>query len=506
MHSLQTLAEAHVVIILGLGREGWSSTQFITQNFPDHQLILIDDKPIASLQQKWQELLENNSHIRFFSSAEWLSYVSNDVTNFATADKTVVVKTPGISLQHPFFTWVKSVKLPIITNTQLFFELVSQYNEKHTVATFISDQVQLPALTIIGVTGTKGKSTTSAAIYHLLHTQHMTALLGGNIGEAPLNIWLQIVEIQETHINTSVEQIYVVLELSAHQLSELDLSPHISIVQNVTPEHLDYYADFEEYWQAKQHICQYQKSTDIVIFNPTYALPKTIASSGKAQQITFSQLQPTLEPIIENHFSFDKQAIYLNGEVFMALSQVKVPGVHNLENLIPAAIIGSLLNVPPAEIQNTLQTFTGLPHRLEFVAEYSGITFFNDSLSTTPVATIAALDTFTTQSIILIAGGYERNLDYTELAHKIIAKQLKYVILFPTTGSRIAEALTAVNSGNQLPALHFVTTMDEALSIIKEVAQPGNIVLLSPASPSFGIFKDYADRGDQFKQAAKKYF
>jgi len=194
-----------------------------------------------------------------------------------------------------------------------------------------------------------------------------------------------------------------------------------------------------------------------------------------------------------------------NPEEIVKINDIKLRGKHNLHNIIPSVIIAKLFNIKTSIIANTLKKFQHLAHRLELVRQINDITFINDSLATTVEATINALQTYKQNNVILLAGGFDRKQDFSSLADQILVQNIKSLILFPTTGERLLEAIKENNKEKKQIDSQFVNSMEEAFKHIKKAAKPGDIVLLSPAAASFGLFKDYADRGNQFKKLVQNF-
>lgn len=337
--------------------------------------------------------------------------------------------------------------------------------------------------TVIGVTGTKGKSTTATAIHHLLQHAGFSANLGGNIGVPPLDL----VKSLQTNSN---DQTYVVLELSCHQLARLSSSPKIAVVMAVTPEHLDYYPDFASYQKAKANICRFQTDSDLTIFNLDNDASAQIAQLSPGKKLSISQNNSVADAYLTN------DQLVVQNQTVIATSQLKLVGQHSCLNLLPSVLISLQLGMNPQQIREGLLTFTGLPHRLQLIAEHQRVKYYNDSLATTPEATIAAIQAFPTQPIILIAGGFDRGLDYSNLAQMIGESSVKTTLLLPTTGEKIARSL-AQETQTQL-LIEQVPDLKIAVERAKQLAQPGDVVLMSPASASFNQFKDYAERGETF--------
>ena len=335
-------------------------------------------------------------------------------------DYDVVIKTPGI----PFKKLTRNDLVKVTTQTEIFFE-------------------NCPGK-IIGVTGTKGKSTTAFLISQILKK----ARLVGNIGKPALSSLL-----------TAKPNDIFIYELSSHQLYNLKKSPHIAVLLNIYPEHLDYYRNFNQYLNAKANITKYQTKKDYLIYNSQDHLVKKIAQKSKAKKI----------PIKGKYYRLDIAA---------------------------ARAVGKIFKIPRPE------KFKFLPHRLEYVGKFKGIEFYNDSLSTIPETAIEALDYLGDKVQTLILGGFDRGLDFKKLAKRILKSKVKTLILFPTTGKRIRRALRAYG-GRASVSSFFVSDMEKAVKLAYQYTDKGKICLLSPASPSFGIFKDYAERGNLFKKFVK---
>jgi UDP-N-acetylmuramoylalanine--D-glutamate ligase len=476
------------IALFGLGREGWSTYQFLRQRWPDKKILLIDDLPVEKLSNNWQTAQKNDAN---------LSLVTSDQAPPLLAEVDLVIKTPGIPLSHPLLAELRNRELPHTSNMQLLFDLLTTELNSEDYAKTIT----------IGVSGTKGKSTTTSLIHHVLHTAGEPAVLGGNIGVPPLDLWSEIQTILDS---ASAKRLFVVLEMSSHQLAELTSSPQIAVIQNIVPEHLDYYPDFASYVEAKSHLTRFQKPTDLVIFNPEYEYPTQLAQLSAAHQQTFTTLNSPpwgslleapikLPPVATIH---DHQLFY-GDEAVLKVEELPLLGTHNWDNVMPALMIGKHFGLSTETIRQGLKTFKPLPHRLEPVATINDVLYVNDSLSTAPEAAAAAIHAFHNREILLLAGGYDRHLDYTKLAQAIFEHRVRTVLLFKPTGEQIAEKIREIGALDKLviPKIEFVDSMAEAVVTAARLAKPGSVVLMSPASASFGQFKDYRDRGDQFKKA-----
>ena len=430
----KVLQSFQTILILGLGREGLSVLKFLKEKFPFKKVDAADRKEYLKLPK--------NVGKTFFGENYLSSLTSYDV----------IIKSPGI----PFFADIQRAKEEgkIITSpTAIFLK-----NCKGKV---------------IGVTGTKGKSTTASLIYEVFKKGGFEAHLIGNIGAPALDFLKE----------DSKDSIFV-YELSSFQLEDLDVSPYIAVMTNIYPEHLDHHGNFSTYVKAKNNITKFQTQKDYLIYNKDIPGLKLIAQVSKAKKISFSKED---KQIVEN--LVHKDTIPLLGEF-------------NLLNIMPAIIIGRLFKIPDEKIEEAIINFKPLPHRLEFVGEVSRIRFYNDSLSTIPEATVEALSALGRNVATLIAGGFDRGLDYSILGEAIAKSHIKTLILFPDTGIKIWDATSKYSK--KPPQKFDVEYMGKAVKIAFEVTEPGKICLLSPASTSFNLFRDFEDRGNQFKDWVRK--
>lgn len=460
------------IVILGLGREGLSTYEFLRKYMPEKYLWLVDEKTLKDLSEEWLEISKSDSNVSFSSNLEH--------STLQDAEGVIVFKTPGISPSNRLIKQAEELKANITSNTNLFFTVLDIIN-----ANLPTDNKKVKT---IGVTGTKGKSTTTSIIAHVLTTAGLHAFLGGNIGIAPLSLIDSIIDTTQT--NLTKHPVFAVLELSCHQLSDANHSPNYAVVLDITPEHLDYYKTFDRYVNAKSQICRFQTENDYVILDSHAYIPKKIAHLGDAKQLTYGYTRN-----IQNNW------ITFNGDQVADLDTIPLTGKHTISNALPAVVLAKHLGLSNQVIAHGLQSFKSLPHRLELVEQRDGVSYYNDSLSTTPVATIAAIESFKNNPIILIAGGFDRGLDYSQLAQAIIDHNIKHLILMPDTGENILEEVEKRISNNmgEITFTH-TSSMQQAVRIAKENAEPGDVVLMSPASASFNLFTDYQERGEQFRK------
>ena len=324
--------------------------------------------------------------------------------------------------------------------------------------------------TIIGVTGTKGKGTTCSFISSILRAASKTVHLVGNIGVPALDI---LPKIEKNDI--------VVYELSSFQLWDLQKSPHVSVVLMIEPDHLNVHADFNDYLAAKANIAKFQTADDYVVYNSQNEFSSSIADASSAQKKEY--------PFV------------LSDDI---TSAIRLPGKHNIDNACAgiAAVKSILPNVSDDEIKKGLSEFTGLPHRLKFVAEKYGVKYYDDSISTTPGSAIAALKAFV-EPKILILGGSDKGADYSELAKEIARQNVRLIIINGANSGEIREVLREEKVDCEIVQLN-MAGMKEVAKSAKNKAQSGDVVILSPAAASFDMFKSYSDRGEQFVAAVEE--
>ena len=359
----------------------------------------------------------------------------------------VIVRSPGV---YPFkkeLIKAKESGIRITTPTHIFFD---EFNGK-----------------IIGVTGTKGKGTTSTLIYEILKKAKFDVYLGGNIGKPLLELFPKL--------NSNS---YVVMEMSSFQLIDLPVSPDFSIILNITLDHMDWHKDQKEYIEAKKNIVKFQRSTDWAIINKEYKVPFSYAKETKANIMYFSK------KTLKTKF---KKDLILRGE-------------HNLENIAAVVAVSKILNINEKLILETVRNFKGLEHRLEFVRDYKGVKFYNDSFATGPQPTIAAINSFK-EDETLILGGSDKGLDYSNLGNVITKrKNCKNIILIGLIRNQIEKSLIKAKFKGNIIDLK-TSTMDVIVSKAYKITPKGGVVILSPAAASFDMFLNYKDRGNKFKEA-----
>ena len=358
-------------------------------------------------------------------------------------------------------------------------ELALEIERGAYVTTEVEQVVKLTPSRVIGVTGSDGKTTTTTLIDLVLRSSGYKTFLGGNIG-TPLF----------TKIKDMTKDDFVVLELSSFQLMGMNVSPSISVITNITPNHLDKHKDMNEYIDAKCNIFKYGSGK--LILNDDNEITKNLKSDRDIRY--FSRSHET------NSFYTMNGYIYFDGKVVLDCKKLKLRGVHNYENICTClAATSELIDMDKAI--KAICDFGGVEHRLEFVREINGVKWYNDSVSSSPTRTIAGLNSYS-EKIVLIAGGYDKNLDYTPIARPILDHVSK-LILFGATSNKIYDAVIKEKSNENIE-IYKENNLDDVVKKAKEVSIPGEIVLFSPASASFDMFKNFADRGIQFKDKVNK--
>ena len=415
------------ILIAGFGREGKSTLRFLQQYMPDATVGIADKNETA-----FQDIDKERYNLYF--GDEYLK---------ASSDYDVVIKTPGISVKDIDIDFSK-----ITSQTDLFLEAF--HNQ------------------VIGVTGTKGKSTTSTLIYHLIKESGNDAILAGNIGIPILDC-----------VNDINERTIIVYELSAHQLQFINRSPHVGILLNVFEEHLDHFGTFEKYKDAKVNVLRYMSDDDVAVVNND--LYRAVSRQLSAVSVDFE------------NYSFDDYNI--NWE------DIPLIGEHNKMNVKAALCACKSYGLSIEDLIPHLYTFKSLEHRQEYVGIFKGVKFYNDSISTIPQATIAALKTIKNVNFLLL-GGFDRGIDYEPLVAYLKENPLPYILITGRAGQTIKDKLqTAEYKGNILE----YTDMESAFVMMKQYAKSGDVCLLSPAAASYDRYKNFEERGRVFKEFANKF-
>ena len=429
------------IAILGFGKQGYSSYHYFKNVDADitiHDADMGTEVPDGTTAVLGEDYLEN-------------------LDNYD-----LLVRSPGI---HPNEIVAKngsSILSKITSNTNEFFKVC-------------------PTKHIIGVTGTKGKGTTTSLIAKLLEKDNKTVHVGGNIGTPPLEL-----------LNQNIQEIdWVVLELGNTQLIDLRYSPTIAVCLMVVPEHLDWHTDLQEYYDSKKNICSHQTPNDKIIFYSKNVVSTEIAQTSIGAKIPFFQ-KPGAR--------VEGDSIIINEQdIICPVSAISLKGAHNQQNVCAALTATWDLIENKDMIEGVLKNYIGLQHRLETIRNVNGITYVDDSFGTTPETAIVAMEAYSEPKIIIL-GGSDKGADYTELVKAVKQNNVKKVVLIGTMANKIQQALTSVNFNDYVLG---GGTMKEIITTCNKYAVSGDVILLSTGCASFGMFKNYEDRGQQFSQVVR---
>lgn len=401
------------IAILGFGVEGQSTWRFLNHIFPGKKIDVLDQK----------------------DGPDYMSKIDN---------YDLVIKTSGIP--------GRNVSVPYTTAMNIFF---ANTHGK-----------------IVGVTGTKGKSTTASLIYECLKAGGKKVKLVGNIG----------VPVLDQLLGKENESTIYVCELSSYQLEDLKYSPHVSVFINFFPDHLDYHGGMELYWRAKANIISKATTPDFFVFNPQYERIAKLSKDTKAKSVPFVKSLP-----------FDE-------------SKISLLGHHNILNALAAVTVARIFGVTDEQVEKAIIGFKSLPHRLEKVGTFAGLTFYDDAISTTPESTIAGIDALGKIGTIFL-GGTDRGYDFQILAETLFKKEIGNVVLFPDSGTRVLESLKhfAKKNKKQMPKTMVTKDMREAVRFAYENTPKGEICLLSTASPSYSLWKNFEEKGALFQRFVKEF-
>lgn len=431
------------ILVWGQGKEGLAVVRFLQQKQIYGKLYLYND---AFLSDK----------------VEGFNIFSGEDINRLLPEIDVIIRSPGVSIYKDEITRAKAAGIKVTSSSDIF---LSEMRANH------------PETTIIGVTGSKGKSTTSSLLFHALNALGENAALGGNIG-CPL-----IELIEENHR-------FVVCELSSYQCSDLSVSPQIVLFTNLFPEHVDWHRNHDNYYQDKVHLVANQQPGDVCFVN---------AKCEKLQKYCAAYDLPYRYYNRPEGFAELNNILCRNGEKWLEIHETRLEGYHNLDNMAGVLSVIEYLGLDAKKAAESFKCFTALPHRLQKIGEKDGISFINDSISTAPETAMAAINSFD-ESMGIFLGGYDRKQDYTELARFINDNpKVKVAAVLFQTGPRIAETIKKEVSR---PDLVLIEEKDFAAAVKKLFeelkAKSGKLALFSPAAPSYDSFKSFEARGTEF--------
>jgi len=392
------------VLILGCGKEGIATDKYLKEKFPNLKIGIADKKDGPNYLKK-QEGFD------------------------------LAIKTPGLPKEFVF--------IPYTTATNIFFSQAKN--------------------TIIGITGSKGKSTTATLIYKILKAAGIKARLIGNIGNPMINVLMGKVPEDEIFV----------IELSSYQLDDIQYSPNITVVLNLFPDHMTYHGNAQKYYEAKKNIINFQGKNDYFIYNPENKNLAGWAEKSNSQSIPFIK------------------------EIPLKNSEIPLIGEHNKKNIRAALTVAKIFTIPESISKKTIKTFKPLPHRLEFVGQFKGINFYDDAISTTPESTIVAIKSLPKIGTILL-GGEDRGYDFSDLEKTIKKYRINNIVLFPDSGKKIFESQSGLN-------ILRTKSMEDAVKFAYRNTERGSVCLLSTASPSYSLWKNFEEKGNKFQAMVRKY-
>ncbi len=436
------------IIILGFGKEGMSTYKLIRRYLPLQHLYIADRK--ENFEENF-ELLKNDTNLTCISGE---SYTEN-LQNYD-----IIMKAPGVS-----FAYIDTSHYIHKIKSQL--ELLLEFFNVFT----------------IGVTGTKGKSTTSSLIYQVLQDQNRKSLFLGNIGVPVFD-----------YIDTIEDDMTLVLEMSSHQLEYMKLSPNIAILLNIYEEHLDHYESFEKYAMAKCNIFKYQEKSDYFIYNEDNEMLNKLVQNPNG--ITYKL---SISGKDDSHVYLKEDKVYLNDKpIYDKNNQRNLLGDYNLNNIMFVLTVSEILKLDINKTIKTISEFKTLEHRLEFVGKYDNVLYYDNSIGTIPMATIEAIKALKYVDTLII-GGMDRGLDYSDFIQFLNDSDINNIICMPKTGHDIAKKLKEEKR-------YIVDSLEDAVTTAKSVTKKGEICLLSPAAASYGFFKNFEEKGNLYKKlVCKKY-
>ena len=435
------------VAFVGLGRS----------NLPLIKMFCDAGAEVTACDSREMDSLGANAQL----AAEYGATLSLGKDYLGNIDVDVLFRTPGMNYNSPLLSELRDKGVEITSEMELFFELCP--------------------CRIIAVTGSDGKTTTTTIISELLKEAGYTVHLGGNIGNP---LMPEIFDIKETDV--------AVVELSSFQLISMRKSPDVSVVTNITPNHLDVHKDMDEYIEAKRNILSFHKSGNVTVLNADNEITKSFSDTTAADVRFFSS---NSKPSCGTYIKDD--AVFYNDEKIIDIKDILIPGHHNVENYM-AAIAATYDFVDSDTVRNVAMKFSGVKHRAQLVREFEGVRYYNDSIASSPTRTACGMLSLFDKKIILICGGYDKNIPYDPLGDVVVNK-VKTLILMGATAEKIRSAVensSLYSFGN--PAILSADDMEEAVKLARENATVGDIVALSPASASFDKYKDFEERGNHF--------
>ncbi|MCH7811922.1 MAG: UDP-N-acetylmuramoyl-L-alanine--D-glutamate ligase [Chloroflexi bacterium] len=447
------------VTVLGLGIEGVDLVRYLASQ--GAIVTVSDTRSAEALAQRIQEL--EGLPVTF-------SLGENRVEDAVSADLLLV--SQGVPLNLPAVLAAGERGIPVSSMTRLFLERCQG--------------------TVIGITGSSGKTTTTALAGAMFEAAGREHVVGGNIGVGLLGL-----------LETITPQTSVILELSHTQLETAERSPHLACVLNITPNHLDRY-DWDEYVALKLRILQWQSKDDIAVLNLDDEMTCSFATETAARIVWFSALRVPNGGAAA--YVSDGSIVWKTGSVetrLLSLDEIPLRGAHNVSNVLAAVAVACTSGIAFDAVARAVREFTAPAHRLEFVAQVAGVSYYDDSIATTPERALAALRSFDESSVLLL-GGREKALPLEELAREAL-KRCRAVVCFGEAGATLSEALRSAAEGCQRPAaIEVVDTLPKAVAAARRLAQKGDVVLLSPACTSYDAYENFEQRGEDYQRLIRR--
>ena len=437
------------IAILGFGKEGKSTYTFIRKYLPEQFITVLDLNDVSG-----NELFINDNNVEVICGDKYLD-------NLNTYD--YIVKAPGISLKD-------------LTDEEIRNKITSQ----------LELLLEVNSKNIIGITGTKGKSTTSSMIYEVFKEQGKDVFLLGNIGVPVLD-----------NIESYKDDTTLVIEMSSHQLEFIKVSPHIGIILNLFQDHLDHDGDLERYHNNKMNMFNYQNDNDIAFYGDDNKYLHDRVFNGNFKS-TFYDVRFDNSIGGEKSIRIDDNKIYMDGDILYTDGDRNLVGEHNLYNIMFVVALCKLKGLDLDKASETIKNFKGLKYRMECIGEYNGIIYYNDTIATIPEATIGAIKALKNVDT-LIFGGMDRHIEYDILIEFLKDSDVRNLVCMPTTGFTIGNILKENTDKN----IFMVNTLEEAYNISKEKTEKGKICLLSPAAASYEFYKNFEEKGKHFEELVK---
>jgi UDP-N-acetylmuramoylalanine--D-glutamate ligase len=439
------------IVVIGMGKTGIASARFLGSQ--GARVLAVDEKPSGEWGEEFDRL----------ANEKWLTAGTYSASELQ--DASMVIPSPGVSPDNDILAAAVKLKIPVVSEVELAYHFLK--------------------VPIIAVTGTNGKTTTTSLLGEILRASGKNVFVGGNIGNPLIEYAL-----------TPQKDDFIVAEISSFQLQWIDkFKPFIAMLLNITVDHINYHGSLDEYRRIKARVFVNQTSGDFAILNAADKEQDKLPDLIRAKVTYFSSVDKV------------KQGIFLKGDALIyknfagteeqyPLTMIKIPGLHNVENVMSAILAARFCGCDRDSIMEAVGNFHGLPHRIEFAGEKKGVRFYDDSKGTNVGSVVRALDTFS-EPVILLLGGRDKDGDF-ETLQDLLAKKAKRVILFGEARDRIGSLI-----GDAVPA-EKKTTLGEAITSAYQNALSGDVVLLSPGCASFDEFRNYKERGNYFKKAVEK--